>query len=232
MTRSSTSCAEAERDQLESGFTRILRRLWQCHDALLAVVFVDRIGECVDYCCSIDPFEAKILGAHLQVVADNVREPIARMGAGQLVSLHVAGEDHDLLLRRVGAGYTLVVLVRAGAESPALHYVVAHTVDELRAEAGIDVESWDPDAGPLEVTTRDAAGWDYAPATVGLGAGRVEIDDVLGRWEEPGGLVGGRLHCFRVRVVDGGEMTLAHDISQDRWRLWGVAPWDAEQFPE
>jgi hypothetical protein len=40
---------------------------------------------------------------------------------------------------------------------------------------------------------------------------------VLGKWVETGGAAGGSLCCFRVRTEEGVELTLAHDLSRDRW---------------
>src|SRR4051812_38568136 len=57
--------AEAARDQGESAFTPILRRCFQDVPRLLAAVFVDAEGECIDYVSAIDPFEAKVAAAHM-----------------------------------------------------------------------------------------------------------------------------------------------------------------------
>ena len=52
--------AESTRDQAENAFTAILRRLFQNVPALVATVFVDMEGECIDYvtCLDLGPSDA------------------------------------------------------------------------------------------------------------------------------------------------------------------------------
>ena len=56
---------EGARDQAESAFTEILRRLLHRMKGILAVAFVDGAGECVDYCSALDPFDTKVVAAQL-----------------------------------------------------------------------------------------------------------------------------------------------------------------------
>jgi hypothetical protein len=67
----------------------------------------------------------------------------------------------------------------------------------------------------MDVAVRSAVGWPYAPASFVREGLRVIVSDVLGRWPEEE--TGGALVCFRVRTLDGQEMTLVHDVARDGW---------------
>lgn len=211
---------EQTRDQAESAFTPLLRWLWSRSPDILGVVFVDQEGECVDYCASMAPFEAKVAGAHMRVVATHVSEALATLGGGELHSVEIYGAERELIVRRLDECYLVAVVVSAGGVNHGLMDATERAVAALRDEAGVPPPPWEPHAGPIEVELRAAIGWPYAPAAFRQGGGRTPIVAVLGRWFEPGGAVGGELVCFRVRSSDGTELTLAHDISQDRWLRW------------
>lgn len=207
---------EAPRDQTESAFTSVLRRLYTASPAVLSVTFVDGEGETVDYCSGIDPFEAKVIGAQLQVTSFEVVEFCRRSGFGAPHEMSIYGEKRDLHLRRVGDHYALAIATNPGGLDRIVLAAVEKCVDEIRREAMIEVPEWEPRPTPLEVFVRESDNWRYAPALFQHGGEWTEVTAVLGRWidEEEGGLV-----CFRVRARGGLEVTLAHDAEIDRWTL-------------
>src|SRR5690606_3175504 len=97
---------ESERDQVESNFTRLLREFMSTDPRYLASIFVDREGECVDYCAVIDPYDAKVAGAHLQVVLGEIRPAIKRLMLGEVEHFVAYGGARDLALRRVDDEYS------------------------------------------------------------------------------------------------------------------------------
>jgi hypothetical protein len=207
---------EAPRDQVESAFTPILRRLLYRTTGVLAVCFVDDEGECVDYCAALPPYDVKVTGAHLRVVMNDVAERLARIGAGESWLLHLHSDQRDIVARRVSKEYLLVILLKPNTLTRRLLGGIEHTVNELRREAGVAVPSWEPMVDSVNVEVREAVGWPYAPAAFQDRNGRVAIADVLGRWMEDGSSSTGRL-CFRVRTEAGEELTLIHDRTLDRW---------------
>lgn len=205
--------AEAERDQMDSAFTPLLRALWAVDRAVLAVCFVDGEGECVDYCASLPAFDTKVIGAHMAVVIDETVRGNQRAGFGQPHHLHVTGDEREILARRVSDEYLLVVTVEAGGVTREVWRGMERTVDSLRREAGIDVPAWEPHENPLDVEVRGSVGWPYAPVAFSRRSERTEVTDVMGRWvDREEGWV-----CFRVRASDGRELTIAHDPDSDRW---------------
>ncbi|MEM9068789.1 MAG: hypothetical protein AAGE52_09790 [Myxococcota bacterium] len=203
----------------ESLFTPALRELWASEPAILAAVFVDHEGETIDYCASMDVYDARIAGAHLLVVIDQIREFTLRVGAGRPSTLELKGKERDFVVRLIGEGTALVVVVQGGRTDQSLLVGVDDTVDRLREEAGIAAPNWDPVGPNLEVSIRRATGWPFAPKAFVEGGKRQVIADVLGRWEETGALAG-NLVCFRVRTENGDELTLAYDESEGFWMRW------------
>lgn len=209
--------SEAPRDQAESSFTRIIREFLSADPRYLGCIFVDREGECVDYCSSVDTYELKVIGAQLQVVLANLRPHLARLVIGELESFYVSASDGDLLLRRVDAEYSLVLLTTAGG-------IDEHTLEEasdlarrLRDEAGLETAYFDSADGRLEVTLRESIGYGYAPIAIRRAETVHVVSDVLGYFEEDGGIAGGPLDCFHIRLEDGREFLLVRDAEHDRW---------------
>ncbi|CAG0993493.1 hypothetical protein ARNL5_03433 [Anaerolineae bacterium] len=206
---------EAPRDQVESAFTPILRRLLYRTTGVMAVAFVDEEGECVDYCSALAPYDIKVVAAHLRVLIEDVGRGMSKAGGGESFFLHVHADERDLVARRISREYLLVLVLKPRALTRRLLGGIEHAVSELRAEAAISVEVWEPFTDTVMVEVRGAVGWAYAPAAFLERGVRTEIQDVLGRWMEGAGQHA-RL-CFRVRTVDGEELTLVHDRSLDRW---------------
>jgi hypothetical protein len=216
-TRRSARPPEAPRDQDESGFTPILRSLWADHPGVLAVAFVDQMGECVDYCSSLSPFDAKVAGATLLIVLEEIAPRCHQAGAGIPKLLHLVTERTEFVARRVTDEYLLVVLVRPARVVRKLVDAIEAAVVRLRQEAGAPVPSWDVVEVGLRVEVRVARGWPYAPSAFVEAGARVEVQAVLGRWVEGAEATGGELVCFRIQTAAGEELTLAHDLVSDRW---------------
>ena len=211
---------EAERDLLESGFTVHLRSLFRFRPEIVAVAFVDYEGECVDYCAGIDPFEAKVAGAHLTCVIRDIRPRLMDLVAGDAIDVAIVGTNRDRYLRRVTDEYTLVVILEGGSFDFDVMGEVDRVAAALRAELGERAELWDVHYAPLHVETRGATGWEFAPSMVQRGDRQIAIEAVIGRWEEEAIFPPGRLICFRVRIDETTERTLAFDERLDRWFAW------------
>ncbi len=209
--------SEAPRDMNETAFTHILRRLWKRSPGILAVVFVDSEGEAVDYCCSVDPYEAKVLGAQMGFTTGQLNLAVQKLGFGELHEVIVGSSVRGLTVRRVTDEYSLAVSTVATEDDHVVSMAIERCVDDLRREAHLDTPLWEPRPKPLEVYVREAVGWKYAPALFcEAEAEWREVETVLGRWQDQDF---DDLTCFRIRTRDGDELTLAHDTKFDRWTM-------------
>lgn len=205
---------EADRDNAETAFTAPLRALVRSAPEVLAVAFVDDEGECVDYCTSLSPFEAKIAGAQLLVLVKDVTQAFeGKAGVPNLIV--VEATERCLIARRAGEGYTLAVVVAASPGiTTALFVALEATLTALRVEAGIPRPDFERQKARLFADVRTSP-WGYAPEALYDRGERIEVKDVLGRWTEDGGTAG-RV-CFLVRVGNGEEIVLRYDEVADVW---------------
>lgn len=205
---------EAPRDNEETAFTAPLRALVRAAPEVLAVAFVDEEGECVDYCTSLSPFEAKIAGAQLLVVSSIVASAFdGKAGAPNLIV--VDASERCLLARRAGEGYTLAAVIAADpGVTSSLFVALEATLTALRVEAGISRPDFERQKPRLFAEVR-ASPWGYAPTALYERGERLEIKDVLGRWTEGTGAA--RRVCFLVRGAHGEEIALRYDEIADLW---------------
>lgn len=208
---------EAPRDQVESAFTPILRRLWDQLPSLLCAAFVDVEGECIDYISRVEPFEAKVNAAHMHMLLESMGHAFASLHAGRTFAIEIAAAERETWVQRVGDDYMLVAVFAAGRESTQREAAINLACAEFRLEVGLAPPAWESSRARLSVRVRPARGWTYAPQAYSDGGMRVTITDVLGRWTEPGGVLGDELVCFRVRTGEGRELTLVHDPDGDGW---------------
>lgn len=206
---------EASRDLDESPFTGVLRALLRGVPEALLAVFVDEEGECIDYCSSLPPYDAKIAGAQLHVMVHEIAPAIARLRGGKVWFVHVQGTERELVVRRVSDEYILVLVTRPIRVETPLRAAIDATVSALRAEGQIDRPRWEPHRQPLIVDIREAKGWGYAPSVIYDRGVRTEILAVLGRFGEGEGVQ--RRDVFLVRTEHGEELTLAHRLDDSVW---------------
>lgn len=199
----------------ESEFTELLREVRVAVPAVEAAIFVDNEGECIDYASSIDPFDAKVAGAQMLDLLRRLENRTEDSPAGKHFELEMACDTHEVWVRRLSDDYVLVLRTRGTFERSHLRSVAIRVARAFRAAVGIDTPHWEPQAVPIEVKTRPAVGWDYAPASFREHGERVAVEDVLGRWLDPPNDQGNV--CFRVRTLEGRELTLVHDLHADAW---------------
>jgi hypothetical protein len=204
------------RDRPESPFSRILAGFVEMQPVVLSATFVDGEGECIDYASRLDPYEAQVIGAQLQVVSAELAARLRALQGGDLILWVLEAELRDFVVRRVTDEHSVAVALTHHGLSARLLRAVAVLAEALRRESGLGVPAWDPLAVPFEVQVRPSSGWGYAPCTLRVGAAASQPLEVLGRWIERGSISAEDVVCFRVRAKDQ-ELTLAHDRSLDRW---------------
>jgi len=201
----------------ETEFTVLLREVRDAVPAVQVAVFVDNEGECIDYASCIDIYDTKVIGAQMLDILRRLESTDEKVGAGAHYALEMGCVPYEMWARRLSEDYVLVLRTEGTFERSHLRSVAAHTAHAFRAAVGIDAPYWEPEAVPIEVSTRPAVGWDYAPDSFREHGERVAVEDVLGRWTDPPDSDGDV--CFRIRTVDGRELTLVYDPGADAWAI-------------
>ena len=195
----------------------MLRMLWNAVPSVLAAVFVDNEGECIDYVASIDPFEAKVCGAHASMLVGQLRAAQGKLGLVEPLALSISASERELWARRISDDHTLVVVSGHGTDPAAMWSALERAVRAFRDEVGLAVPAWEL-APAVDVEVRSAVGWPFAPVAFTLHGTRTVVADVLGRWVESAQAPARGDHtCFRVRTEAGHELTLVHDADGKGW---------------
>lgn len=209
---------ESQRDQVESAFTPILRSLREQVSGVLAAVFVDTEGECIDYASRLEPYDAKVNAAHMLMMMDLLERTRDRVAFGEPFVLEIGADERELWVQRMGGEYVLVVVLTPDFDRGALKNALVSVVREFRNEVGLPAPGWESSERRLSVRVRASPGWRYAPDGWSDGDVRVTITDVLGRWIEASDVGEDRV-CFRVRTGEGQELTLVHEPDGDGWQV-------------
>jgi hypothetical protein len=139
---------EAVRDRPPTSIALILDTFWREHAEVAAVVFVDSEGECIDYCTSLDPFEAKLAGATWLDSTARMRRNASHVLAGELRQWVVHTDRNDFVVRRVTEEYVLVV--QLSAEGLGARHLAAldGLVALLREDVGAECAPWNRGRDP------------------------------------------------------------------------------------
>lgn len=209
---------EWERDQNETEFTEMLRAMRVAVPEIQVALFVDDEGECIDYVSTLEPYEAKVLGAQMHNAQRQFEQTDpAKVRAGYHFGLEVACGLHEVWARRINEDYVIVLRTAGCFEHDSLRSALVQTCIAFRALVGLDTPTWEPAGVPVDVETREAVGWAYAPVSFRDQGQLVAVSDVIGRWTEP--VAGEETVCFRVRTEEGREVTLVHDHRSDGWQM-------------
>lgn len=199
----------SQRDTDATGFTAILDALIQRVSGAYAAALVDSLGETVDYAGGGDLFDLRVAGAHLQILLANVE----RFGAlGEPRWLVIRGATKSVAASVLPDGYVLVLLLRPRAAFTLSTRALKVCTRALAQEAGwTDLEKRDgvKQRSWFEVVVdTDRRG---RPTHVGQNENRIAVE-VLGAVMG----LSVRERGFRVRTVEGGELTLVREPRQ-RW---------------
>lgn len=133
---------EALRDRPPTSIALLLEAFWRAHPEVVAVVFVDADGECIDYCTSIDPFDAKVAGATWLDSTMRMRREASNVLASELRQWVLHTDRSDFVVRRVTEEHVLVAQLVSDGLS-ARHFAGLDRLSELlREDMGAEIASW------------------------------------------------------------------------------------------
>lgn len=124
----------ATRDQSDSPFSAILRRL--CDDSgALAAALVDAEGETVDYAGLLSPYEVKVAAAEWRIVLTVVHE--SRLpGFHHVRGITVRGQGRSFLIEAMPDGYAIAMCLPRH-DFTVSRRALAQAMRELGQEAGL-----------------------------------------------------------------------------------------------
>lgn len=195
----------AGRDQALSTFGGVLMRLCDAVGALGAAL-VDAEGETVDYACSVDPFDMKVIAAESSILFYVLRQSAIPTWP-ETEEICLRGTKKSIYLQSLDEGYSIVLLlvpyafsVSRRALSEAIREICAEAGFQLPPSYGHEKEHWSQiDVRCAEGTRRPAALWsdgEWCPVEV-LGS---YTADLIPR--EVG---------YRARLSSGAEVTLVRE---------------------
>ena len=196
----------AQRDQSESTFGVILRRLCESSGALGAAL-VDQEGETVDYAGYLEPFQMRVTAAEWRLVLGLVRElPHPNFSLTDHIALRCTKRSYAIV--GLPDGYALVLELSRYAFNLSRR-AVSEAARDVRAEAGLDApEGERPAERWSRVPVQTAAGDPRRPTAVFLeGAWRPLT--ILGRYATAAN--GPREIAYRARLPTGLEFALVRE---------------------
>jgi predicted regulator of Ras-like GTPase activity (Roadblock/LC7/MglB family) len=117
-----------------TSFTPILQRAVERTPGALGAIFADWDGEAVDQFGRVDKNEMLVLGAHYGIILNHVQAVLRLFHFGEAVEVILHHDRMDLVVRAVGLGYYVVLVVKENVHlASALREVKAAAV-ALRAE--------------------------------------------------------------------------------------------------
>ena len=172
----------AARDQGDSPFSAILRRL--CDDGgALAAALVDAEGETVDYAGLLSPYEVKVAAAEWRIVLAVVHA--SRLpGFHHVAELTVRAVGRSFLIEAMPDGYAIALCLPRRSFNVSRR-ALAQATRELAREAGIAL----PEArsqvtwARVQVRTSAASGRQRRPDAIWIGQEWSPIT-ILGRYQE------------------------------------------------
>jgi hypothetical protein len=126
----------AARDQSDSAFSQILRRL--CDDCgALAAALVDSEGETVDYAGLLEPYEIKVVAAEWRIVLGVVRDSRVP-GFHQVTGITVRARGRSYCIEGMPDGYAIALRLPHHCFNISRR-ALSQAVRELGREAGIEL---------------------------------------------------------------------------------------------
>lgn len=135
MDRTAEHTAEnGEREgEFSTPFTVILRELVGSVQGSLGAIFIDGLGESVDYYSTIDPYDLKVMGACgallVQMMEQTKLDPMALLG--------LSGTNLSLWIQPLGEHYTLLLVLERRTWAPDLETAMDAASRLIKKEAGI-----------------------------------------------------------------------------------------------
>ena len=126
-----------ERDMNRTVFADILKGIDLVCPGFEAAVFYDSEGETIDYFSYLDPFDTRLLAAHLGVVASCAGRNIKKIKWGDIKFIEISAYDKDSITVFMGDDLFISVFVKSGYLDRAIHRKIHDVILKLKKEIDI-----------------------------------------------------------------------------------------------
>ena len=130
------SLRKAERDMHASGIAKVLELFFGGNHQVKAAVLFDRSGETVDYHAYIDPYEARLLAAHIGIIFTMAEYKLKWLEDATVSMIEIATDLYSIVTVTVIEDFYLVVSMEAGALDDNLLDTIIGSVEALQQEIG------------------------------------------------------------------------------------------------
>ena len=125
-----------ERDMDKSVFADILSEIDGVCPGFEAAVFYDKEGETIDYHSYLDPYDTRLVAAHLGVVAFFASQKMSGKRWGDINFMEISGTIRDSITVSMGDGLFISVMVKSGHLNRAVHRKIHAVIAKLKNEIG------------------------------------------------------------------------------------------------
>ena len=124
------------RDMEPSGFARVLEIFYGGNTEVDAAVVFDKTGETVDYHSYMDPYDARLMAAHMGIIFHLAHYKMEWLAKAKLDTLEISCEGFYAITIHICEEYFLLIVAKPENADPALLDAVVGSVEALRKEIG------------------------------------------------------------------------------------------------
>ena len=127
----------ANRDMEPSVFAEILSSIADICPGFEAAVFYDSEGEAIDYFSFLDPFDTRLIGAHLGVIASSIGRSAKKLKLSAVKSIEISASERDSITVFMGENLFISVVVKSGFLDRAMHRKIHSIILKIKKEIDI-----------------------------------------------------------------------------------------------
>jgi hypothetical protein len=127
---------EPKRDMDPSGFAKVLEMFFGGNQEVDAAVIFDQTGETVDYHSYIDPYDARLIAAHLGILYELTRYKMDWLEKASLEMMEISCTGFQSVTLPICEDYYLLVLIKPGEMAPDVLDTIQGALEVIRKEIG------------------------------------------------------------------------------------------------
>jgi predicted regulator of Ras-like GTPase activity (Roadblock/LC7/MglB family) len=115
-------------------FAEILSSISEVCPGFEAAVFYDHEGEAIDYFSFLDPFDTRLIAAHLGVLASSFTRSADKLNLKDIHIIEISSEKKDSITVLMGDNLFISVMVKAGFLNRTIHRKIKNIILKIKEE--------------------------------------------------------------------------------------------------